>query len=40
MDDLTERLPAYQFFTAFSQLISRICHRNEEVWEQLKVTVF
>ena len=29
-------LPAYQFLTAFSQLVSRICHSNFSVWKILK----
>ncbi|XP_038072304.1 serine/threonine-protein kinase ATR-like [Patiria miniata] len=34
--DLTLRLAPYQFLTAFSQLISRICHAHEEVFLQLQ----
>ncbi|GBG70226.1 hypothetical protein CBR_g6357 [Chara braunii] len=29
-------LPSYQWLTAFPQLVSRICHRNEEVVKHLK----
>lgn len=29
-------LPEYQFLTAFSQLVSRICHPHYGVWEILK----
>ncbi|XP_028398063.1 serine/threonine-protein kinase ATR-like isoform X2 [Dendronephthya gigantea] len=39
ISELTDRLPTYQFFTAFSQLISRMCHRNEEVWNRLKALI-
>ena len=37
MRTMTERLPPYQFLTAFSQLISRICHPNSDVFAQLEV---
>ncbi|KAK9679778.1 hypothetical protein K7432_016161 [Basidiobolus ranarum] len=33
---LNERLPAYQFLTAFPQIISRICHRNKSVFQVLE----
>lgn len=33
---LSKVLPAYQFLTAFSQLVSRICHKNVSVWNILK----
>eukprot|EP00795_Rhopilema_esculentum_P004649 gene4649-20929_t len=33
--DFTSSLPAYQFLTAFSQIISRICHPSPSVWEIL-----
>ncbi|XP_022800792.1 serine/threonine-protein kinase ATR-like [Stylophora pistillata] len=36
MSDLTNKLPAYQFLTAFSLLISRICHANQTVFLQLE----
>ncbi|RMX47129.1 hypothetical protein pdam_00018677 [Pocillopora damicornis] len=36
MSDLTNKLPAYQFLTAFSLLISRICHANQTVFHQLE----
>ncbi|TPX33900.1 hypothetical protein SmJEL517_g03296 [Synchytrium microbalum] len=29
--NLSQQLPAYQFYTAFSQLVSRIGHRNKQV---------
>lgn len=32
----TKMLPAYQFLTAFPQLISRICHTHPEVFGKLK----
>lgn len=31
----TQHLSPYQFLTAFSQLISRICHSNDEVFAVL-----
>ncbi|XP_022100883.1 serine/threonine-protein kinase ATR-like [Acanthaster planci] len=34
--DLTVKLAPYQFLTAFSQLISRICHAHGEVFIQLQ----
>ncbi|CAN7938873.1 unnamed protein product, partial [Ixodes hexagonus] len=34
-----EQLPPYLFFTAFPQLISRICHSHERVARQLKAIV-
>ena len=36
--EFTERLAPYQFLTAFSQLISRICHSHTEVSLQLQVS--
>lgn len=36
---LSKVLPAYQFLTAFSQLVSRICHKNVSVWNILKSTL-
>ncbi|ORX89906.1 hypothetical protein K493DRAFT_288711 [Basidiobolus meristosporus CBS 931.73] len=36
---LNERLPAYQFLTAFPQIISRICHRNKNVFEVLELII-
>ena len=38
MSDLTNKLPAYQFLTAFSLLISRICHANQTVFHKLEVS--
>ncbi|XP_071509803.1 serine/threonine-protein kinase ATR-like [Diadema antillarum] len=34
--EFTEKLAPYQFLTAFSQLISRICHSHKEVFLQLQ----
>lgn len=34
-----DRLPPYQFLIAFSQLISRICHPNSQVFNHLEVSV-
>ena len=39
MKTLTDRLPPYQFLIAFSQLISRICHPNSDVFTQLEVGI-
>ena len=36
--DSSQTLPAYQFLTAFSQIISRICHPSPSVWEILEVS--
>ncbi|KAJ8944483.1 hypothetical protein NQ314_009467 [Rhamnusium bicolor] len=36
IDSFLERLPAYVFLTAFSQLVSRICHPQKEVYIELK----
>ncbi|KAK3744393.1 hypothetical protein QZH41_012155, partial [Actinostola sp. cb2023] len=36
MVELTRKLPAYKFLTTFSLLISRICHPNQKVVEQLE----
>ncbi|XP_072378347.1 serine/threonine-protein kinase ATR [Diabrotica undecimpunctata] len=36
IDSFLERLPAYVFLTAFSQLVSRICHPQKEVYIMLK----
>ncbi|XP_026488273.2 serine/threonine-protein kinase ATR-like [Vanessa tameamea] len=35
----SERLPTYLFLTAFSQIISRICHPVKEVYQQLKAII-
>lgn len=35
----SEQLPAFTFFTAFSQLISRICHPSPEVYTVLKTII-
>ena len=37
MDSLVAKLPPYQFLVAFSQLISRVCHPDNEVFATLKV---
>ncbi|XP_077973819.1 serine/threonine-protein kinase ATR-like isoform X2 [Styela clava] len=37
--DLRSRLPAYIFLTAFSQLVSRICHQHLPTFEELKQVV-
>lgn len=39
MKTLTDRLPPYQFLIAFSQLISRVCHPNSDVFTQLEVGI-
>ncbi|XP_071964795.1 serine/threonine-protein kinase ATR-like isoform X2 [Antedon mediterranea] len=36
ISDLTGLLKPYQFLTAFSQLISRICHSHPDVFQRLK----
>ncbi|XP_018561740.1 serine/threonine-protein kinase ATR-like [Anoplophora glabripennis] len=36
IDSFLERLPAFAFLTAFSQLVSRICHPQREVYMELK----
>lgn len=36
MDQFSEKLPPFMFFTAFSQLVSRICHPSPEVYSILK----
>ena len=40
MKTIMERLPPYQFLIAFSQLISRICHPNSDVFAQLEVCTY
>lgn len=35
-EQYSNKLPAFTFFTAFSQLVSRICHPSVEVWSILK----
>lgn len=40
MRDAFSRLDHYMFYTAFAQLISRITHPNEEVFNTLKVCAF
>ena len=37
MAELLDQLPPYQFLIAFSQLISRICHPNSEVFMLIQV---
>ncbi|XP_023017943.2 serine/threonine-protein kinase atr isoform X2 [Leptinotarsa decemlineata] len=36
IDSFLDRLPPYVFLTAFSQLVSRICHPQKEVYVMLK----
>ncbi|EDV26576.1 uncharacterized protein TRIADDRAFT_54713 [Trichoplax adhaerens] len=36
ISDSIEKLPPYKFFTAFSQLISRICHPNASIFDILE----
>lgn len=36
IDNFMDRLPTYVFLTAFSQLVSRICHPQKEVYIELK----
>ncbi|GAB6018708.1 hypothetical protein CHUAL_000384 [Chamberlinius hualienensis] len=36
IDDFTTTLPSYLFYTAFSQLVSRICHSHADVFNHLK----
>ncbi|KAG6454519.1 hypothetical protein O3G_MSEX008741 [Manduca sexta] len=35
----SERLPLYLYLTAFSQIVSRICHPVKEVYQQLKAII-
>lgn len=37
--NFSDKLPAFTFFTAFSQLISRICHPSNEVYKTLKTII-
>lgn len=37
---MMERLPPYQYLIAFPQLISRICHPNSDVFNNLEVRSF
>ncbi|GJQ85421.1 hypothetical protein Trydic_g23851 [Trypoxylus dichotomus] len=39
IDSFLERLPSYIFLTAFSQIISRICHPQKEVYIELKAII-
>ncbi|KAK4874516.1 hypothetical protein RN001_013876 [Aquatica leii] len=36
IDTFLDRLPAYIFLTAFSQIVSRICHPQKQVYMELK----
>ncbi|XP_055380067.1 serine/threonine-protein kinase ATR [Condylostylus longicornis] len=36
MDQSAQVLPLFLYFTAFSQIISRICHPSEAVWKTIK----
>jgi phosphatidylinositol kinase/protein kinase (PI-3 family) len=38
-DQLIEELPPYMFLTAFSQLVSRICHPHPDVFKHLKTII-
>lgn len=38
-DQFVNKLPVFAFFTAFSQLVSRICHPNDDVWKVLKTII-
>jgi serine/threonine-protein kinase ATR len=38
-DQLVEELPPYMFLTAFSQLVSRICHPHPDVFRHLKAII-
>jgi hypothetical protein len=38
-DHLVEELPPYMFLTAFSQLVSRICHPHPDVFKHLKTII-
>ncbi|XP_033610718.1 serine/threonine-protein kinase atr isoform X2 [Cryptotermes secundus] len=39
IDQLIEDLPPYMFLTAFSQLVSRICHPHPDVFKHLKTII-
>ncbi|KDR17199.1 Serine/threonine-protein kinase ATR [Zootermopsis nevadensis] len=39
VDQLVEELPPYMFLTAFSQLVSRICHPHPDVFRHLKTII-
>ncbi|KAJ1964146.1 hypothetical protein GGI12_001602, partial [Dipsacomyces acuminosporus] len=39
VSNMARRLPAYSFLVALSQLVSRICHPNEEVFSVLESTI-
>lgn len=39
IEQFSEKLPAFVFFTAFSQLVSRICHPSQEVYNILKTVL-
>jgi hypothetical protein len=38
-DQLMEELPPYMFLTAFSQLVSRLCHPHPDVFRHLKTII-
>ena len=40
MTTIGDQLPAYLFLTAFSQMVSRICHSNDDVYEVLEAIMF
>lgn len=35
-DGFSDKLPAFMYFTAFSQLVSRICHPSQDVYNVIK----
>ncbi|CAG2058036.1 unnamed protein product [Timema podura] len=39
MDNYMQRLPPYMFLTAFSQIISRICHPLPDVYSRVKMLI-
>lgn len=40
MDSLVDQLAPYQFLVAFSQIISRVCHHDNNIFATLEVTLF
>lgn len=37
MGSLVDQLAPYQFLVAFSQIISRVCHNNNDIFKVLEV---
>lgn len=37
MENLVDQLAPYQFLIAFSQIISRVCHHDDNVYATLEV---